>query len=375
MTDPKMRAAAGVDYAPLDAFKRMAQAAARSTSRNAVQQGFLGVDDSRGESAFLTEAADHFIAHVEEGLGTKHEVADAMRLMTGRSWYANIAIDTVAMILNDLATSGARPISLGMHLNVGAASLFDDEGRYRGIIGGWKRACDIAACVWGGGETATLKGRKPEEWWNIGGGAWGIVSPKQRCIAGNVKAGDRIVFMDSDGIHANGLTDARAIAAQLSDGYLTKLSDGRTYGESLLRPAIIYARFVNDCLDAGVKINYVVHVTGHGWRKMMRLPQPFAYVIDLLPDPDPLFRFIKEHGAFDDRRMYGTFNMGVGMAFIVPDDDENFMKMVEIALASTRTQHEVPIPYVAGRVEASEKKKVVIAPLGLEFGGETLNIR
>src|SRR3989344_4843881 len=279
-------ASTGVNYDAMDPFKRMAQIAGRETAGNINRLNggeFREFETSRGESAYLIEAAKSYFAHVEEGLGTKNLVADAMYALTGKSYYDQIAQDTVAMIVNDLVTLGALPLSVAMHLAVGSSDWFNDEKRSQDLINGWKRACDLAGCTWGGGETPTLKGVVAPEAVVLSGSAIGIVKPKERLIAPNIQHGDAIVAFESSGIHANGLTLARTIADKLPDGYLTKLPDGRTYGETLLDPTHIYTAAIRRCFDDGVDIHYAVNVTGHGWRKLMRATQPFAYVIEDLP--------------------------------------------------------------------------------------------
>jgi phosphoribosylformylglycinamidine cyclo-ligase len=211
-------AGAGVNYDVMDPFKREAQLAARETARNITRLNngeFCEVEASRGESAYLIEASDHYLAHVEEGLGTKNRIADAMYRLTGKSYYDQIAQDTVAMIVNDMATVGATPLSVAMHLAVGDSSWFDDEDRARDLIEGWKRACDLARCTWGGGETPTLRGIVNPGTVVLSGSAMGIVKPKERLIKGDIEEGDVIIFVESNGIHANGLTLARAIGEMI----------------------------------------------------------------------------------------------------------------------------------------------------------------
>ncbi len=118
---PMSYAASGVDYGLMDPFKRECQAASKMTSGNPEHLGAREVKWSRGESAYLIETPDAYLAHVEEGLGTKSAVADAMYRLTGRTFYDHIGQDTVAMIVNDLITVGAMPLSIAMHLAVGAS--------------------------------------------------------------------------------------------------------------------------------------------------------------------------------------------------------------------------------------------------------------
>jgi phosphoribosylformylglycinamidine cyclo-ligase len=330
--------------------------------------GFSEVEMSRGESAYLIDAGDYYVAHVEEGLGTKDLVADAMYKLTGKSYYDGIAQCTVAMIVNDMITLGALPLSVAMHLAVGVSSWFSDEKRCGDLIDGWKKACELARCTWGGGETPTLKGIVHPDTAVLSGSAVGVVKPKSRLInAANIQHGDVIVIIGSSGIHANGLTLAREIAEKLPKGYLTKLSDGRIYGEALLDPTMIYVPLVEDCLNEGVEIHYAVNITGHGWRKLMRAPQPFAYIIDHIPVPHPVFSFIQEHGPVDNMEAYANLNMGAGFALYVRESD--VAKVLTIA-------HSLGMPALrAGTIEASEVKRVVINPLGLEYLGSTLGVR
>lgn len=196
-----------------------------------------------------------------------------------------------------------------MHLAVGDSDWFNDKDRCLDLVVGWRNACNLARCTWGGGETPTLKGVVVPEAVVLSGSAIGIIKPKERLICGPIQHGDAVVIIESSGIHANGLTLARKIADKLPEGYLTKLPDGRTYGETLLDPTYIYVDLVEDCLDAGVKIHYAVNVTGHGWRKLMRATQPFSYVIETLPTQLPIFDFLQKHGPVDDKEAYGNLNI------------------------------------------------------------------
>ena len=219
MSRPMTYAGVGVDYDVMDPFKRMAQLAGRETAGNISRLNdgeFRELEASRGESCYLIEAKNSYFAHVEEGLGTKNLVADEMYRLTGKTYYDHIAQDTVAMIVNDMVTSGALPLSVAMHLAVGESSWFQDERRCTDLVEGWKRACNLARCVWGGGETPTLKGVVVPGTVVLSGSAIGLVKPKARLIKGDVQQHDQIVIIESSGIHANGLTLAREIAAKRS---------------------------------------------------------------------------------------------------------------------------------------------------------------
>src|SRR6478672_12025522 len=130
----------GVNYDTLDAFKRACQQAAATTAGALAHHGFTEPKNVRGESAYLLETADGYLAHVEEGLGTKNLVADAMLKLAGRSYYRNIGIDTVATMVNDLITCGALPISVAMHAAVGDAKWFETPGRAQELADGFAHA-------------------------------------------------------------------------------------------------------------------------------------------------------------------------------------------------------------------------------------------
>ena len=362
--------ASGVRYDQLDAFKRACQQAAKTTANLLNAHGYAEPATTRGESAYLIEAADHFLAHVEEGLGTKNLVADAVYAATGKCFYREIAIDTVATIVNDLITCGALPISVAMHAAVGDSGWFADATRTNALVAGFADGCRAAGAVWGGGETPTLGGVVEPEAIVLAGSAIGKISPKNLRITGDVRDGDAVIFFASSGVQTNGLSLCRRLAAQLPRGYETPIGhgDARSFGEALLAPSVIYVAFVRECQRRGLKLNYVAHVTGHGWRKLMRLEEPFVYEITA-PRPAPaLFQFMMEAGPIERREAYATFNMGVGFAAYV--SPENVDATLAVAKA---TGYDA---WLAGRAKKSGARKAVVVPsLDLTFEGDTLQVR
>ncbi len=362
-------AGSGVDYDAMDPFKRAATKAAATTARNLAQHDCRELAWTRGESAYLIDIGEVYIAHVEEGLGTKNIVADDMYARYGHPYHAAVAQDTVAMIVNDMSTLGAQPLAVAMHLAAGDSRWFKDEGRTRPLIDGWKKACDLAECAWGGGETPTLKDSVEPGTTVLSGSAVGIVRYKNRVFSPEkIRAGDAIVLLGSSGVHANGLTLARKIAGET--GYDARVPNGRSFGEALLDPTCIYAPFIRRCLEWRADIHYAVNITGHGWRKLMRAPQDFAYILDTIPTPQPVFDFIQEHGRVDEREMYGTYNMGAGFALYLPEEDVK--KVWDVF------HHFAPWGFDltwGGRIEASAEKKVVIKPRGITFTADELKVR
>ena len=360
----------GVRYDQLDAFKRACQQAARQTAGQLAAHGYAEPATTRGESAYLMEAADHYLAHVEEGLGTKNLVADAVYAATGKNFYREIALDTVATIVNDLATCGALPISVAMHAAVGDSGWFADAARMQALVDGWAEGCGRAGAVWGGGETPALKGIVAPSTMVLAGSAVGKIAPKNLRITGDVRVGDAIIFLASSGVQTNGLSLCRLLADRLPQGYQTPVGHGdpRTYGEALLAPSVIYVAFVRECQRRGLKLNYAAHVTGHGWRKLMRLDAPFVYEITAPREAPALFKFMMAAGPIDRREAYATFNMGLGFAAYVDP------KSAEAVLAAAKaTGYDA---WLAGRVKQEGGRKAVIIPaLGLAYEGDTLQVR
>ncbi|MDP6054397.1 MAG: AIR synthase related protein, partial [Candidatus Latescibacteria bacterium] len=132
----------GVDYAKIDPLKVLAQQAAMATGRNTASAGITEVVASRGESAYVMDVGDFYIACITECLGTKALVADATREITGKTYYDYIAQDTIATAVNDLITVGARPLSIHAYWATGGSDWFDDKQRMQDLVDGWKRACD-----------------------------------------------------------------------------------------------------------------------------------------------------------------------------------------------------------------------------------------
>ncbi len=364
----------GVDYAGgLDAFKVLCQRRAEKTDNNASRFGVRPLSGTRGESVMvLRSVGSRNFGVVEEGLGTKNLVADAMQPITGRSYYDWIAQDTLAMIVNDMATLGVQPVTTCMHLAVGSNDWFENESRAVDLIEGWGATCDLARCIWAGGETPVLRDIIYPGASLLSGSSYGIQEYATCDIdPSRIQDGDIIVGLTSSGIHANGLTLARRIADNLPRGYETELPNGMSYGEALLQPTHIYSSFVEDCLKNEIDIHYAVNVTGHGFRKVMRAVRSFAYVIDWLPERPQIFDFIMEHGPVTKEEAYGNLNMGIGFVLIMHKSAwAELQRFVDTFPSYVGfTAHKI------GNVERSNRKFVEIKPENIEFDGGELNIR
>ena len=358
---------AGVDYGRIDPLKILAQQAASATAGNLARHGLVEVGASRGESAYVVDCGEFYLASITECLGTKALVADQMRAVTGRTYYDRIAQDTLAMAVNDIITVGATPVSVHAYWATGGSDWFDDEIRARALIEGWKAACDACGVAWGGGETPALAGVVAAGRIDLAASCVGIVRPKSRLTLGEkLAAGDVIVLLESSGIHANGLSLARKLAERIAGGFGHELEGGKLFGEALLAPTVLYSPVTEALAAAGIVPHYCANITGHGWRKLMRHPAGFTYRIHTLPPVPPVLRFIEKHAAIDAREAYGNLNMGAGFALYLAAADA--ARAVEIA-ASVGVKG-----WIAGTVEAGARR-VLIEPLGLSFAADELHVR
>jgi phosphoribosylformylglycinamidine cyclo-ligase len=290
-----------------------------------------------------------------------------MNVLTGKSYYAAIAQDTIAMAVNDLITVGATPLVVQAYWAAGGSQWFADAQRAMALVEGWKRACDHCGVAWGGGETPALAGIVADGRIDLAASCTGIVSPKQRLSLGErLAAGDAIVLLASSGIHANGLSLARKLIERLPDGYSTPLSTGQSYGEALLEPTTLYSPVTEALFAAGITPHYCANITGHGWRKLLRHPAALTYRIGRLPAVPAVLSFIQQHAGQDAHEAYSTLNMGAGFALFVAADDAD--RTVEVARAQGVEA------LVAGRVE-SGPKQLLIEPLSIRYGDDALQLR
>ena len=245
-----------------------------------------------------------------------------MRAFSGRSHYDTIAQDTIAMAVNDLVTVGATPLSTHAYWSAGSSAWFADKERMQDLVRGWQAACDVCGMAWGGGETPALGGVVEAERIDLAASCVGIVKGRDRLMLGErLQAGDAIVLLASSGIHANGISLARTLAERLPDGYRTRLADGRTFGEALLDPTVLYAPVIEALFAAGVRPHYAVNVTGHGWRKLMRHPAELKYMIRRMPPVPPVLAVPASARRHERARRLRHVNMGAGFALFVARAD------------------------------------------------------
>jgi phosphoribosylformylglycinamidine cyclo-ligase len=358
--------AAGVDYDALDEGKRMAMARALATSPLLDARGGRALDASRGEPAFAFDFDGRTLAFVMEGLGTKSVIARHLLERHGIDRFADVAYDTVAAILNDLCCVGALPLVVNAYFATGASEWYAQDKRSASLLEGWQRACLDAGCVWGGGESPSLSGLVGEHDIELAGAAVGAVPPGCAAILGEeLQPYDEIVLVASSGMHANGASLARLLAGRLADGYATALPSGRTLGEALLDPSVMYVPLVQALLGSELRVSYLSHITGHGLLKLMRPTRPLTYRIRALPPVPEVLAFLVEQAGLNPHQAYSTFNMGSGYAiYCEPGAGEQVVALAQgLGLQAL----------VGGCVEQGPRQ-VIVEPVGVGYAGDELEL-
>jgi phosphoribosylformylglycinamidine cyclo-ligase len=368
MTDSSRSAyrSAGVDYDALDAGKRNALTEALATSELLAAAGGRAIDESRGEPAFVFELGEETLAFVLEGLGTKSIIARQLEGELGVSGYTSVAYDTVAAIVNDLICVGALPLVVNAYFATGSSGWYDDGARQAALLAGWRQGCEDAGATWGGGESPALAGLVSGSEIELAGSSVGRVPLGGHAILGqSLGTGDAIVFVASSGMHANGASLARSIAARLPGGYTAPLRSGRSFGSALLDPSVIYAPLVRELLSHRVDLHYLSHITGHGLLKLMRPRRDLGYEIVSLPDVPEVLEFMVSEAQMTPEAAYSTFNMGVGFAVYCAADAAQ--TVVSIAASLGLRAH------VAGAVIPGPRR-VVLRELGVTYESGDLDL-
>lgn len=360
-------ASSGVDYEVLDRTKRAAGAAAAASAHLLTAHGGREFPASRGQSAYVFEVGGQTLAFVLECLGTKSLIALEYAAQTGVNRWADVARDTVAAVVNDLASVGALPLVVNAYFATGSDDWFALPGAMDELVRGWTEACAESGATWGGGETPTLRGLVTAGAIELAGSSVGAVPAGRTPLLGDdLRAGDEIVLIGSNGLHANGASLARTVAAASPDGWATLLPSGRHLGDAVLDPTVNYVPLVRTLLAADLPVSYLAHITGHGWRKIMRAEQDLHYVIDALPPVPEVLTELADCAPLAPDEAYGTFNMGAGFAvFCRPGSTAAVLDTAQ------RTGYQA---HPAGTVQPGQRA-VTIAPLGVTYPGHSLLLR
>jgi phosphoribosylformylglycinamidine cyclo-ligase len=247
-----------------------------------------------------------------DGVGTKLKVAFATGV------HDTIGIDLVAMCVNDVITTGARPLFFLDYFVTGKLDVGIAENVIRGIANG----CKDAGCALLGGETAMHPDMYPDGEYDLAGFAVGVVSREKLLDGSSAKRGDAILAVASSGLHSNGYSLARKVfEGSLRGTMLDHVSElGTTVGEALLTPTRIYARSVAALLEADVPVRSLCHVTGGGIPGNLPrvLPEGLGARIDLTSYVRPaIFDVLARGGPVDEDEMRSVFNLGVGLLVVV----------------------------------------------------------
>jgi len=249
-----------------------------------------------------------------DGVGTKLKIA----FMTGN--HDTIGIDLVAMCINDIIVQGAKPLFFLDYLSIGKL----DNELAADIIRGISEGCKLAKCALIGGETAEMPGfYKPNEY-DVAGFAVGIVDNSKIVDGSEIRVGHKLIGLASSGLHSNGYSLVRKICF---DVLQLKVDDiipefGKTLGEELLTPTVIYSEIIQGVIR-DLPIHGLSHITGGGIADNIARVLPNACSVLIKKnswDVPPIFPFLQKAGKISDEEMLRTFNNGIGMIAIVPEE-------------------------------------------------------
>ena len=249
-----------------------------------------------------------------DGVGTKIRVAQLMNK------HDTIGVDCVAMCVNDIICCGARPLFFLDYIAIGK----NEPEKVAAIVSGVAEGCVQAGCALIGGETAEHPGVMAPDDYDLAGFAVGIVDKEKMIDHNQMKAGDVILSLPSNGLHSNGFSLVRKVF-NIEHAKLDEWSEelGSTLGDELLSPTAIYVKPVLAAIEAA-QVHGVSHITGGGFYENIPrcLPQGLrAKINKSVLWIDPIFRMIQRLGNIPEHDMFNTFNMGTGMVLVVAKED------------------------------------------------------
>ncbi len=303
---------AGVDVERgYEAVKRMKQHVQKTFDANVLGGlgsfgGFYSIENEGLEKPVLVAGTD--------GVGTKLKIAFLM------DKHDTVGIDCVAMCVNDVVCQGARPL---LFLDYLATGYLDPE-KVESIVAGVAEGCRQAGCALIGGETAEMPGFYTEGEYDLAGFTVGIVDREKSISGEKVRPGDALIGLASSGVHSNGYSLVRKLVlTEGTDLHAHVPELGKSLGEELLTPTRIYVKSAL-ALCKAFDIHGIAHITGGGFIENIPriLPEGLAARIEqgTWPVP-PIFRLLQRRGQMEDRQIFNTFNMGVGMVLAVRAED------------------------------------------------------
>ena len=250
-----------------------------------------------------------------DGVGTKLKIAFVM------DKHDTVGIDCVAMCVNDIICCGAKPLIFLDYIACGK----NVPERIAAIVSGVAEGCVQAGCALIGGETAEMPGFYPVDEYDLAGYSTGVVDKSKILNNKTMKEGDVIIALPSSGVHSNGFSLVRKVF-DIENNDITKPCDflnGKSIGETLLTPTKIYVKPMLELFD-NVTVKAVSHITGGGFYENIprSIPDGFSAKIEKSAVKVlPIFELIEKTGNIDNRDMFNTFNMGVGMSIVVDKND------------------------------------------------------
>ncbi|MCM1122937.1 MAG: phosphoribosylformylglycinamidine cyclo-ligase [Eubacterium sp.] len=250
-----------------------------------------------------------------DGVGTKIKLAFLM------DKHDTVGIDCVAMCVNDVVCAGGEPLFFLDYIACGK----NYPEKIATIVGGVAKGCKQAGAALVGGETAEHPGLMPEDEYDLAGFAVGVVDEKDLITGADIQVGDTLIGIASSGLHSNGFSLVRKVFEMTKEGMDTYYEElGATLGETLLTPTRIYVKALQAVKGAGVTIKGCSHITGGGFYENIprMLPEGVTAVVhkDSYPVP-PIFRLLQKTGNLEEKMMYNTYNMGLGMVLTVDGAD------------------------------------------------------
>ena len=303
---------AGVDIDKANRLVNIIKEIAKDTPRSGVMGeigGFGGLF-----SLNVADMKNPVLVSSTDGVGTKLKIAFMMEK------HDTVGIDLVAMCINDIIVQGAKPLFFLDYISMGKL----DTDIATDIIKGVGEGCRQAMCALIGGETAEMPGFYGKNEYDLAGFGVGIVDDSQIIDGSGIHVGNKLIGISSSGLHSNGYSLARKVCFEILklkiDAHVPDL--GRTIGEELLVPTRIYSEMLHSILK-DMPVVGLAHITGGGIveNTLRIVPESCGIVIWKESwDVPPVFPFLQRAGNISDREMIRSFNNGIGMVAVVPED-------------------------------------------------------
>ncbi|MCM1253155.1 MAG: phosphoribosylformylglycinamidine cyclo-ligase, partial [Clostridium sp.] len=276
-----------------------------------------------------------------DGVGTKLKLAFLL------DKHDTVGIDCVAMCVNDIACAGGEPLFFLDYIACGK----NYPEKIATIVKGVADGCIQAGAALIGGETAEMPGFYPEDEYDLAGFAVGMVDEKDLITGEHIKAGDALIGIASSGVHSNGFSLVRKVFTMTKESLDTYYDElGVTLGEALIAPTKIYVKALRSIKETGVTIKGCSHITGGGFYE--NIPRMLPDGVNAKIEKDsypvlPIFKLLQKTGNLEEKMMYNTYNMGIGMVLAVDKAD------ADKAMEAVRSAGETP--YLIGEVTAGQK--------------------